>query len=263
MLLDIGAIWHLGPEIVHTTGGNPMTWPKFTPASTATITSEDGSLVEADPTFVTVTTTPRGFKHLLQLSNEMVSDNAVDLVGFVGDYFGQAMNKTFGSLAALGTGSGMPQGYNSGGSITTQAAGTCSPDSAIKLQMSVDQRYRAGGLFATSAGVLSYWRRLRADAGGTTGSWLLAPPSAPGLPETLYGAGVVEDANSPKRGSPVVSVVFGDFKRAYLVHDAGLHSERSQDYSFANDLASFRAVWRLGGIIRDANALACYQATAN
>ena len=46
-----------------------------------------------------------------------------DLVPFVGQYFGEAMNTTFGSHACTGTGSGMPQGYNPG-SVTVQAAGT-------------------------------------------------------------------------------------------------------------------------------------------
>ncbi len=129
--------------------------------------------------------------------------------------------------------------------------------------MSVNQQYRAGGVFATNAGVLSSWRRLRADAGGTTGPWLLAPPSAPGMPETLYGSGVIEDSNIPNHGSAVKSVAFGDFQRGYLVHDAGLSISRSDDYAFANDLASFKAVWRLDGVIRDNNALGVYQATAN
>jgi HK97 family phage major capsid protein len=73
-----------------------------------------------------------------------LQDAAFDIVPFVGQYFGEAMNKTFGAHACVGSGSGMPQGYTAG-SVTVQAAGTCSPDSAIKLQMSVNQRYRAGG----------------------------------------------------------------------------------------------------------------------
>lgn len=262
VLLDQGAIWRLNPEVVHTSAGNPVQWPAFNAAGTATITSEGGALVEADPTFGTITTTPRGYKHLLQLSNEILQDAAVDLVPFVGQYFGYSVNKTFGSHACVGDGSSKPQGYM-GGSVTVQAAGTCSPDSAIRLQMSVSQQYRAGAVFATNAGVLSYWRRLRADAGGTTGPWLLAPPSAPGMAETLYGSLVVEDANIVNHGSAVKSVAYGDFQRGYLVHDAGLRIERSDDYAFANDLASFRVVWRLDGAIRDTNAIAVYQATAN
>src|SRR4051812_14073778 len=115
-------------------------------------------VVEADPTFGTVLTTPRGYKHLFQLSNEIIQDAAVDIVPFVGQHFGYAMNKTFGSHAALGDGSSKPQGYTAG-SITVQAAGTCSPDSAIRLQMSVNQQYRANGVYATNSGVLSSWRR--------------------------------------------------------------------------------------------------------
>ena len=39
--------------------------------------------------------------------------------------------------------------------------------------------------------------------------------------------------------------------------------ERSDDYALANDLPSFRAVWRFDGAIRDQDAIAIYQATSN
>ncbi len=262
VMLDQGAIWRLGPEIVHTTGGNPVQWPAMTAAGTATITAEGVSLVEADPTLGTILTTPVSYKILTQLSNEVIQDAAVDLVSFVGRYAGYAMGKQYGTHMATGTGSGQPQGYM-GGSVTVSAAGTCSPDSAIRLQMTINQQYRANAKFATNSGVLSSWRRLRADAGGTTGPWLLAPPSSPGMPETLYGSPVVEDNNIPAHGSAVKTVAYGDFFNGYLVHDAGFRFQRSDDYAFANDLASFRAVWRLDGRIRDTNAIAVYQATAN
>ena len=104
---------------------------------------------------------------------------------------------------------------------------------------------------SSTTGVLSYWRRLRADAGGTTGPWLLAPPSSPGMPEYLFGSPVIEDNNIVAHGSAVKSVAYGDFANAYLVHDAGLRIERSDEYAFNQDLVSFRGVWRLDGRIRE------------
>ena len=261
-LLDQGAIWRLGPQIVQTSGGNPVQWPAMTAAGTATITAEGVSLTEADPTLGTILTTPVSFKILTQLSNEVIADAAVDIVPFIGRYAGYAMAQRYGTLFSTGTGTGQPQGYTAG-SVTVSATGTCTPDSAIRLQMSINQQYRANGKFATNSGVLSSWRRLRADAGGTTGPWLLSPPSSPGMPEYLYGSPVIEDNSIPVHGSAVKSVAYGDFYNGYLVHDAGFRFERSDDYAFANDLVSFRGVWRLDGRIRDNNAIAVYQATAN
>jgi WhiB family redox-sensing transcriptional regulator len=50
-------------------------------------------------------------------------------------------------------------------------------------------------------------------------------------------------------------VVSGDLNRGHLVHSTPYRFERSDDYAFANDQASFRGVWRLNGRIRDTNAI--------
>lgn len=262
VLLDQGAIWRLGPEIVQTSTGNPVSWPKMTAVGTATVTSEGTALVEADPTLGTITTTPVKYAKLTQLSSEIVHDSSVDLVGFVARDMGYAMAKQYGTHMAVGTGSGQPEGYMTA-SVGVSAAGTCSAESAIRLSMAVNQQYRARGKYATNSGVLSYWRTLRADSGGTTGPWLLNPPGSPGEAETLFGRPVIEDPNITAHGSAVKSVAYGDFMNGYLVHDAGFRFERSDDYAFANDLVSWRGIWRLDGRIRDTNAIKVYQATAN
>jgi hypothetical protein len=50
-------------------------------------------------------------------------------------------------------------------------------------------------------------------------------------------------------------VVSGDLNRGHLVHSTPYRFERSDDYAFANDQASFRGVWRLNGRIRDTKAI--------
>ena len=67
----------------------------------------------------------------------------------------------------------------------------------------------------------------------------------------------------PNHGSAVKSVVFGDFQRGYLIHDAGLRIERSTEYRSIRISRVSAVVWRLDGVIRDKNALGVYQATAN
>lgn len=263
ILTDVGAIWRLGPTVVQTVDGAPRKWPMATAYGTATITAEGGTLTEADPTLTTVTTTPVKYAWQLQLSNELIQDSAVDIVGFVATAAAQSLAKSYSADFAVGGGTGEPQGYVTGAPVGVTAAGTCTPESAMRLQMAVNQNYRTNGRFATNSGVLSYWRTLRDGAGGTLGAWLVQPPAAPGLPETLFGAPVIEDPGIPNHGSAVKSVVYGDFNNGYLMHQGGpLRFQRSDDYAFDRDLVTYRGVWRLDGRVRDTNALAAYQASA-
>jgi HK97 family phage major capsid protein len=263
ILLDQGAIWKMGPDIRATTDGLPRRWPTVTAYGTATITAEGGTLVQADPTLGSIITTPAAYKILTKVSSELVQDSVVDVGGFVADVTAKALAKSYGPNFATGSGTGQPQGYMTGGSITVSAAGTCTPDSWIRLQHSVTPPYRANGKFVTNDGVASYVRRLRADAGGTTGPWLVAPPLAPGALEMAFGSPLVIDNNIAAHGSAVKSVAFGDWASGYLVHDGGFRYEQSLDAYFGTDEVGYRGIWRLDGRVRDLNAYGIYQATAN
>jgi HK97 family phage major capsid protein len=56
------------------------------------------------------------------------------------------------------------------------------------------------------------------------------------------------------------SVAFGDFQAGFVIRDAGsIRIERSDDYAFANDLVTWRAVLRTDSDLRDANAIKLYR----
>jgi len=263
VLLDQGAVWQLGADVQTTEAGNPVRWPKATAYGTATITAEGVAMTESDATLGSIITTPVAYKHLTKVSNEIVSDSVVDIAGFVAQATSKAMARSYGPAFATGSGTGEPQGYMTAGSITVQAAGTATPDAWIRLQHSVAPPYRRNGRFVTNDGNASYVRRLRADAGGTTGPWLVSPPETPGALEMAFGAPLVIDNNIAAHGSAVKSLAFGDFGSGYLIHDAGYRFERSDDAYFGNDQVGFRGVWRLDGRVRDTAAYGIYQATAN
>lgn len=263
VLLDQGAIWQLGVDVRATPDGNPRNWPKATAFGTATIAAEGAALTAGDPTLGTVLTSPVAYKLVNQVSSEVVQDSAVDLLGFIAQHAGKAMARSYGPHFATGTGSGQPQGYVTGGSVTVQSAGSITAEAMIKLQHSVAPPYRRNAKFATNDGNMSVLRRLRADASGTTGPFLLSPPSTPGALDMFGGAPVVIDNNLTAHGSGVKSVAYGDFTAGYIVHDGGFRFERSDDAAFLNDLVSFRAVWRMDGRVRDTGAYGLWQATAN
>jgi HK97 family phage major capsid protein len=263
VLVDQGAIWQMNCDIKRTAAGNPVRWPKAVAYGTATVTAEGVALTESDATLGSIISTPVAYKHMTKVSYEMIQDAVVDVADFVAKTTSIAMSKSYGPAFATGSGTGEPQGYMTGGSITVSAAGTASPDTWIRLQHTVSPPYRRNGRYVTNDGNASYLRRLRADVGGTTGPWLMSPPSTPGGFETAFGAPVIIDNNIPVHGSAVKSLAFGDFNSGYLIHDAGFRFERSDEAFFANDLVGFRGVWRLDGRVRDVNAYGVYQATAN
>jgi HK97 family phage major capsid protein len=59
----------------------------------------------------------------------------------------------------------------------------------------------------------------------------------------------------PNPGTGVNSLAVGDLKSIYIRNaGGGLNIQRSDDYAFANDLATWRATWRLdSALVQTAN----------
>lgn len=262
-LADTGAIWRLSPTVYTSANGQPIIWPQIATYGTATATAEFGSLIQSDPTLSKTTTTPHKFGVMTLISNEFLTDSAFDVPSMVAEAAGVAMAKTYGTAFCQGVGgAGTITGYMSGGSIVKQGAGTITPAGVIDLQSKINQRYRAANaMFATNDGVLSYLRSYRAT-GGTDGPWLVQQPSAPGLPETIFGAPVVVDNNILASGSAVREMAYGSFERGYMVHNAGVRFESSFDRYFEVDQVAYRLIMRLDGEVQDLNAYGIYQRTS-
>ena len=54
------------------------------------------------------------------------------------------------------------------------------------------------------------------------------------------------------------SILFGDMSRYWVRQVGGLRFERSDDYAFANDLVTFRALARLDGCLVDVSGACRY-----
>jgi HK97 family phage major capsid protein len=78
----------------------------------------------------------------------------------------------------------------------------------------------------------------------------------------LLGRPVVIDPNVAAPGANAKSVVFGDFSAYYIRDVRGVRFERSDDFTFANDLVSFRAILRTDGDLVDESAVKVGQLAA-
>jgi HK97 family phage major capsid protein len=77
----------------------------------------------------------------------------------------------------------------------------------------------------------------------------------PGSSVNLLGMPGYVDPHTPAPANTAKSIAFGDWSR-YAVRMVGsVRIERSDDFAFQSDLASFKAVVRLDGALLDTSAI--------
>lgn len=76
-------------------------------------------------------------------------------------------------------------------------------------------------------------------------------PRGTGAAGMLLGRPVFIDAAMPDPEEGEKTILFGDFSRYFVRFAGGMRFERSDEYGFANDLITFRALWRVGAALTD------------
>jgi len=109
---------------VLTTEADSVVYPTLTADAAPAWTAEAGTITPGDPTFATVTATPRKLAHLVQLSNEVVDDSDPSVVQVLNDHLLKVLALKLD--AGLLEGSGTPpevRGLKNIAGIQTFAAG--------------------------------------------------------------------------------------------------------------------------------------------
>ena len=248
-------------QVITTTGGENLDLPKVASHGTAAIVGEGTALAEADPSFAKVTLGAWKFGQLLQMSAELLQDSGVDIVGFAAADMGRALGRVTGAAYATGTGSNQPQGVMTsiGTGVTggTGVAGVPTIANLTDLVYSLgDPGYRANASFLMRDATAGKIRNLV----NTSGDFLWQPSVQAGQPDRLLGFPVVTDPNIAATAVNANSVAFGDFQAGFVIRDAGsIRIDRSDDFAFSADLATWRAVLRTDSDLRDANAIKLYR----
>jgi HK97 family phage major capsid protein len=248
-------------QVITTTGGENLDLPKVASHGTAAIVGEGTAIAEADPSFAKVTLGAWKFGQLLQMSAELLQDSGVDIVGFAAADMGRALGRVTGAAYATGTGSNQPQGVMTsiGTGVTggTGVAGVPTIANLTDLVYSLgDPGYRANASFLMRDATAGKIRNLV----NTSGDFLWQPSVQAGQPDRLLGFPVVTDPNIAATAVNANSVAFGDFQAGFVIRDAGsIRIDRSDDFAFSADLATWRAVLRTDSDLRDANAIKLYR----
>ena len=251
-LVEAAAVRQTGPSIFTTSNGENLPIPKTTTHGAAALVAEGAAIAESDAAFAQVILNAYKYGQLIQLSTELVTDSAVDIVGYVAESAGRNVGLAQGTHFVTGTGTAQPQGVaNAPTAGKTGATGqtlTVLGEDLIDLYHSIVSGYRTRGVWLMNDLSAAIVRKLREGTGATAGNFLWQPGLQASMPDLLLGRPVVTDPNMAVMAANAYSIAFGDFGQYYAIRDVNsVRFERSDDFAFANDLVTFRVLIRSDG----------------
>lgn len=243
--------------LLTTQSGEDIKVPVQNTRMAGTATAEGATFAESDPTFANLTLRAHKFGSLTVVSEELLADNGIDLVAFLGRQMGLALGTAVGNALTQGTGTVQPNGIvfatGTAPAVTggTGVGGAFTADNLIALMHAVDSVYAAqpGAGFMMSRATLGAVRALKGAEG-----FLFQPFDSAGAPGRLLGYPVYENPFVPSIGTaatsaPLVgkSVLFGDIRAYHTRLVGGIEIVRSDEAFFASDQIAFKARVRVGG----------------
>jgi HK97 family phage major capsid protein len=243
--------------VINTTSGENLQIPNQSTFSTATIVGQGVSIGTSEPTFGNFSTLGSfKFSALAQLSRELILDSGVDIIGFLAEQFGNALGFKIADEIVNGTGTVEPTGFlpvaGTGVTGSTGVSGAFTADNVIDLIYSLDGSLRNRPSFAMLANSTSIaaLRKLK----DTAGNYVFSVGDSKDRRDLVLGVPVIETPAMPNPGTGVNSLAVGDLKSLYIRNAGGLQVDRSDDFAFGNDLATWRATWRLdSALVQTAN----------
>lgn len=235
-LLEFGGMREAGTTILRTSAGEKMTMP------TSDDTSNSGRLL-AENTQVTETTITTAEKELdaykyssdlVLVSNELLTDSAIDMPSFIGDALGERIGRITNQHFTTGTGSSQPNGVVTAASsaATTANPTVVSTDELNELEHAVDPAYRkdasVGWMFSDQT--LKVLKQMK-DGDGRP---LWVAGVAVREPDTINGYRYTVNQDVADIAASAKAILFGAFKWFWIRDVLGIRllrlDERYADY---------------------------------
>jgi HK97 family phage major capsid protein len=234
--------------VLNTTGGENLQIPSLSTYSVGTVTGEGSAIGESDPVFNSfITLGAYKYSFLVQLSNELLEDSGVDILGFMADQVGNALGYAVGSALTVGTGTDMPKGIVAASSVggTAGTATAFTADNLIDLLYSLDggARNLPGVGWMMNGKAVGQVRKLK----DTAGNYVFQPSLAMDSPDMLLGKPIYENPSMVDVATGTKSVIVGHLPSYYVRTVGGLRLDRSDDFAFNANLVTFRATFRVDG----------------
>jgi HK97 family phage major capsid protein len=243
---------------ITTTSGETINIPLNLTHGSAAWIAESGSYTPSDETITQASIAAYKAGTKIIVSEELLTDSAFDLSGFVATEFGERIGALAENAYVLGDGTGKPLGITdatSGVATTTLAAGqvtTTTYAEVAKAILSVPAQYRSNMSLLVSDSVFVRFVTLV----DSTGRPIWSPSMGAGSPDTVLGIPIYTHPNLPAIGASSKSMIVGDFSRGYLIRRVdGVFMQRQNELHSDSGQVGFRAYLRMDGRVALADAL--------
>lgn len=234
---------------VITIGGRDVRYPRRLTSTVATWVDEIANRQESGQAYEQVTLTPYELATFVEVSRQLLEDNAYNLEGELASDLSESFAIAEGTAFVNGDGTGKPKGIlaaagiaevNSGAAATLGAA---PGDTLINVFSALQTFYAQNGAWMMNRKTLGAIQKIK----DTTGNYLWQPSLREGSPSTLLGRPVIEAVDMPDIAAGAFPVVFGDWS-GYRIVDRVDMSILSDPYTRAkNGINVFHARKRVGG----------------
>jgi HK97 family phage major capsid protein len=247
----MGSVAQLATEY-NTQNGDSIQIPANTAHGTASWTSENGSYTPSDETFAQVTLGANKASSKIIVSEELLQDSAFPLDSFLAQEFGERIGVLENTAYIKGSGTGQPQGLLSSATasnITTATAATgnataFSYAALVTAVFTLPKQYRDNASFIVNDQAARNLY-LMVDSQNRP---LWNVNVATSGPDTFLGYPIYTDPDVPAPAANNISVLFGDWKRTYVVRRvSGFSLQRQNELHSDNGQVGFRGFERVDG----------------
>jgi HK97 family phage major capsid protein/HK97 family phage prohead protease len=243
---------------VITIGGSEIKLPRRLTGTVASWVAEIADRAQSDQTYEQATFTPYELATFVDVSTQLLEDNAYNLEGELTADFAESFGKAEGTAFVSGDGSGKPKGLMAATGITTINSGvaaTLGTDPAgllMTLYHKLPTAFAQNGVWLMNRTTLGTLRQLK----DTTGRFLLADPISAGMPTTILGRPVVEAVDMDDVGAAKFPIMFGDLSGYRIVDRIGLSVLRDPFSLATKGQVRFHARRRVGADVTHADRFA-------
>jgi HK97 family phage major capsid protein/HK97 family phage prohead protease len=234
---------------VITISARDVSYPRRVGSTAATWVSEIANRTESGPSYEQVTLTPYELATFVEVSRQLLEDNAYNLEGELASDLAESFAIAEATAFVGGDGSGKPKGILNATGITTVVSGAAATlgsdpgDKLIDVFSAIPTLHAQNGAWAMNRKTLAAIKKIK----DTTGNYLWQPSLRDGAPSTLLGRPVIEMVDMPDIAANATPIVFGDWS-GYRIVDRVDMSILSDPYTRAkNGINVFHARKRVGG----------------
>ena len=221
---------------VRQTSNKEIEVPSKTASFAAAWTAETGSRTETTGYTTSLNTIPTHELYaLVDISGMLLEDSVFDLEAEMNTEFAEQFAKAEGNAFLVGNGTNKPTGILDGttvASTTAAAAAAIATDDIMDLVHGLKSEYARNASFMMNRATLGAIRKLKDTAGQYIFQTGFSGQS--GLPNTILGHPYVEAVDMADIAASAKPVVFGDYRRGYMIVDRVALSVLRDPYSQAS-----------------------------